>query len=852
MRNRTEKILWAVALVIAGAAAWPLLAEAGLLNTRGGGDSPFLLQRVQQLVTAVSDGHFPVRWMPDANFGYGYPFYNYYAPLAFYVAGAFYALGASLIRAVQLSQLAAFLVAGGGMFALGRRWFASPWVALLVSAAYTLAPFHLVNVYVRGDSIAEFWAMAFYPLIFLAIEHTAVSAPRARTWAELFWCGVPLALAYAGLALSHNISALIFSPFVLAYALVRWWGEVHKQNETVPQTASRWLRAGLALLPFVVAGLLGLALSAWFWLPALGEQNLTQVGNTTADYFRYDNHFRTAVTLIQPSWLFDFGVDDLQAFRLGLVQTLFIGLGFVAALAHLFFRPLTPVAKNTTRFLLVALLTAVFMMTPLSRPLWDNLPLLPFVQFPWRFLGLVAFWGAAVAGYGLALATHLFHNFQAKQGRTGGWLVGLLTAVGIAVLAFTSLGQLQPDYLYLTDADVTAERLALYEWFTGNIGTTISAEYLPPTADPRAYTSHWLQSGDRWQAWVVAGTAVVQQPPLIARTGHQVWAIEVTSPTAEVVLPLLYWPGWQARLGDGQAVELTAVAGSGLARVALPQGSHHLTLDLGRTAVRRTAETISLVALFLVCVLWLLRPAPRPNPQPKPVDALDTTPATWARPLLWAFIAFLLTMVVFVGQIARQPLPNNTLNMDFAQLGYLHHQPQGIAYGNGAHLAGYALSTDTAVAGETITLTLDWSAVPPGDERHVTVALTTAATHFYNFVPPLTAVSQPLTAGQVTYRLPIPANAPPGLYVPQLTLSDNNRPRTLSGVPRGPLTLAPLRVVAADSAADTAVSPSGALDVRAVQVAQRTGEPRALDVQLAWYTAVDIPQHLKLSLRLTN
>ncbi|MFO7538594.1 MAG: hypothetical protein R6X32_11110, partial [Chloroflexota bacterium] len=55
-------------------AAWPLLAEPGLLNTRGGGDSPFLLQRLHQLTTALADGHFPVRWMPDANYGYGYPF----------------------------------------------------------------------------------------------------------------------------------------------------------------------------------------------------------------------------------------------------------------------------------------------------------------------------------------------------------------------------------------------------------------------------------------------------------------------------------------------------------------------------------------------------------------------------------------------------------------------------------------------------------------------------------------------------------------------------------------------------------------------------------------------------------
>ena len=158
---------WALALLIAGVAAWPLWPGPGLLNTRGGGDSPFLLQRLQQLETAVLDGHFPVRWMPDANYGYGYPFYNFYAPLSLYISLAFRLLGFSYVRAIQLAQTAGFLVAAAGMFRLGRRWWGSEMAGLVTSAAYTLAPFHLVNVYVRGDSLAEFWAMAFYPWVLL-------------------------------------------------------------------------------------------------------------------------------------------------------------------------------------------------------------------------------------------------------------------------------------------------------------------------------------------------------------------------------------------------------------------------------------------------------------------------------------------------------------------------------------------------------------------------------------------------------------------------------------------------------------------------------------------------------------
>ncbi|HIP73511.1 MAG TPA: hypothetical protein EYH05_19205, partial [Anaerolineae bacterium] len=120
-----KRVFLAAALLVAVAAAWPLMAQPGLLNTRGGGDSPFLLQRVQQLVTAVAQGHFPVRWMPDANYGYGYPFYNFYAPLSIYITAVFRAIGFSYVRAIQLSQLAGFLTAAAGMFYLARRWFRS-------------------------------------------------------------------------------------------------------------------------------------------------------------------------------------------------------------------------------------------------------------------------------------------------------------------------------------------------------------------------------------------------------------------------------------------------------------------------------------------------------------------------------------------------------------------------------------------------------------------------------------------------------------------------------------------------------------------------------------------------------
>ncbi len=569
---------WLAVLLIALVAAWPELAQPGLLNTRGGGDSPFLLQRLQQLETAVLDGHFPVRWMPDANYGYGYPFYNFYAPLSIYITFLFRLIGFSYVRAIHLSHLLGYIVAGWGMFALVRRWFGQPghewagyrWAGLLAAAAYTVAPFHLVNVYVRGDSLAEFWAMAFYPLVIVAADGLVGGGRRQ---VALF------GLAYAALILSHNISALIFSPFLLLYLLLR----------VLPQrTRSAPRQFLISNLHSPISGLLlAFALAAWFFVPALAEQSLAQLGTVTSGYFHYSNHFlgTAEFPLSQSTFFVDYGVVDRAAFRMGLVQTAVTITGLLALL-WLWWRQ-RRVMIVPALFIVLTVAVSSFMLTPLSDLLWEHLPLLAFTQFPWRFLSVQAFGGALAVG-ALALALP----------KPQWWAPPL-----IVLLLVSSLGQLKPDHLRLTDADVTAESLAQYEWFTGNIGTTISFEYLPPTVQPRPYTSRWLNTGERWTVTPLVGALNAAQLEEVRAT-YQNWTVETTT-SSTLIFPTLHWPGWQAQV-DGAAVVLRPSASSGLIELDVPAGRHQVELRLGRTPVRLGAELASLLAILLT--IWLLQP----------------------------------------------------------------------------------------------------------------------------------------------------------------------------------------------------------------------------------------------------
>src|SRR5262245_58513871 len=135
--------VWLAALLFGLLAAGPLLANPGFLLTRGGGDSPFLLQRLYELLAALAGGQFPARWMPDAAYGYGYPFFNYYAALPYYLAALLHVYGFSYVAALKLTQTAALLAAAAGAYGWARSLSFSRDQAVLAAAAYTFAPFPL-------------------------------------------------------------------------------------------------------------------------------------------------------------------------------------------------------------------------------------------------------------------------------------------------------------------------------------------------------------------------------------------------------------------------------------------------------------------------------------------------------------------------------------------------------------------------------------------------------------------------------------------------------------------------------------------------------------------------------------
>jgi len=278
-------------------------------------DGEWAVVRFGAFHRALKDGQFPPRWADNLFHGYGYPVLNFNYPLPYYLAEIFH-LFLGFVTSIKAVFIFSVIASGFSFYLLTR--------SLLATTLYLYFPFRLLNLYHRG-SIGESLSLVFIPLCFYFLKK------------KRFFL---LALSLAALILSHNVVALISFPFLLIYGF--------KQIKN---------------LSFLKGIILGLLLSLFFWLPALWEKNITNLG---------------AGLLGHPTEYFNLPAP------LGLVTLL-------AIVALILFR------FKEKRFILFGLLISLFMTSSISS--WAyHFPLVNFIGYPWRFLHLIGFftaWGLA-------------------------------------------------------------------------------------------------------------------------------------------------------------------------------------------------------------------------------------------------------------------------------------------------------------------------------------------------------------------------------------------------------------------------------------------------------------------------
>ena len=172
---------------------------------------------------AVQDGIWLPSWGPDWAFGYGYPFWIVYGPLATFVGELFHHfLGLGFEESVKAVLGLSVLLSGLAMYGFVRSWLGRN-AGLVAAVAYMTIPYHLVDVYVRA-AMAESVALIFLPLALWGFRKTVVRPRLAAV--------IGAAFAYAAIMWTSNLVALVFTPGLGLYVLVLWLWRVRDERRT--------------------------------------------------------------------------------------------------------------------------------------------------------------------------------------------------------------------------------------------------------------------------------------------------------------------------------------------------------------------------------------------------------------------------------------------------------------------------------------------------------------------------------------------------------------------------------------------------------------------------------------------
>lgn len=337
------------------------------------------MMRQLQMEKCFLDGQIPCRWVPDMGYGFGYPLFNFYPPLPYLVGEMVRAAGYTFVGTVKILFVLSLVLSGLTMYGLAREFYGH--LGGTISAVfYVWAPYHAVDVYVRG-AMNEAWALIWFPLI-LWTAYRLIREVKDR----LLWT-TGLALAWFGLFTSHNLMVLIFTPLFALWCLM--WMIRIRNWRNLP-----WL---------VLAGAWSFGLSAFFTIPVLMEKSKVATDTLVVGYYEYTAHFANIKQILfsrfwgyGPSvWM---AMDDGMSFQIGWVHWgLAVVIGLVTAWRVLRYKRLNDWVAVALFFVAVGWIAA-FMVHPRSTPIWQMMDSLRFVQFPWRFLTMVILAFSMAAG----------------------------------------------------------------------------------------------------------------------------------------------------------------------------------------------------------------------------------------------------------------------------------------------------------------------------------------------------------------------------------------------------------------------------------------------------------------------
>src|SRR5215831_15413769 len=547
---------WAAAAGLSLLAAAAVVSPFFFLGTASGHDISFHMASWLDVAGQWSEGILFPRWAEWANFGYGEPRFIFYPPLS-------WLLGALLGRLVPWNAVTAVLVvcvltlAGVAMYALLRSCLANRSSNLLGAACFTANPYALLIVYARSD-FAELLAMALFPLVFLGVFRICGYVREFRP-AGGFPDVAALALPFAAVWLANAPAAVILT-YGTGFLLVL--GAIERRS----------------LRPLFSGGagmLLGLALSSFYLIPAIYEQRWVHIAGALAGGLTPAENFLYARTTDAEHDAFNRVASNMAVVLLAWVAAMAVAVSRTGRQRQ---DRLAPGMVLSLRALAAAVL---LLLLPVSSVLWSYLPELRFVQFPWRWMSV------------LAVVAALF-TAATVRGRWR-WILPV-TAAFLTV----GCGRYVAKHTWWDTEDMPTLRAAIAagEGFEG------TDEYDPAGDDRTGLVRK------RLRAWLVSAETQADEKE-DAQIVAEVWTAEQrilrvnSKKQGRLAIRLLDYPAWRATV-DGKSAAIERAPGTARMIVAVPAGESRIELRFTRTWDRALGGSISALAAFGTLGLLML------------------------------------------------------------------------------------------------------------------------------------------------------------------------------------------------------------------------------------------------------
>ena len=533
-----EKKFALVIVLIVSFLAIASLFHRGLHPTH---DGEYHVVRFYEFSKVIRDGDLYPRWAPDLNYGFGVPLFNFNYPLPNYASSFLHIFGLSFIDAFKMNMAIATIF-GSIFFFLWTRIFFGNIGGMISSVFYTFSPYHFLDIYIRG-SVGEVWALAFFPAYLWAM--TLYFKNHGGKYFILS------AIFLAAIIFSHNILALMFLPFALSYM-----GFLLFKKSKLDKKL---------LFSLSAVFLLGISLSAIFWMPAIFERNYV-VGLQINDY---SPNFPQLYQLLFPSWGSGFSGGPLSeqlSFQIGIANLLAVFLAILVL-----FKKIDKEKKRIISFFLLWLALIFFLMLEVSIPVWKIVPFMDYFQFPWRFLSLEILIASFLAG-------SIVYLFKPR----------VIAAVAITLTIIFGIGYTKPAY-YLDRTDSYYTSRSNFIDGTNSIGN--------------AFNTTWANGINKRQEKLILakGNGKISSK-LIKSTVYKFTAKLYKDD--RIIINTAFFPGWSAYI-DGNKTPIN-IEENGSFSIKASKGDHGYEIRFEDTPIRRLANLISLFSILSI-LLYVLR-----------------------------------------------------------------------------------------------------------------------------------------------------------------------------------------------------------------------------------------------------